>query len=42
MRCPYTTQKLAVLMLTVLFAITGIVVAQAPLEPPRRHIRQSR
>lgn len=34
MRCPYTTQKLAVLMLTVLFAITGIVVAQAPLEPP--------
>ena len=34
MRRPYITQKLAVLMLTVLFAITGIVAAQVPLEPP--------
>ncbi len=34
MRRPYTTQTFAVLMLTVLFTVTGVVAAQVPLEPP--------
>ena len=29
-----TTQRFAMLMLTVLFAITGVAAAQVPLEPP--------
>lgn len=34
MRRPYTTQKFAVLILTVLLTLTGVAAAQVPLEPP--------
>lgn len=34
MRCSYTSQKLSVLGLILLLAITGVVVAQVPIEPP--------
>ena len=34
MRCSYIPQKLSVLGLTLLLAITGVVAAQAPIEPP--------
>ncbi|RKU21602.1 hypothetical protein C6499_21625 [Candidatus Poribacteria bacterium] len=34
MRCSYIPQKLSVLGLTLLLAITGVVAAQVPIEPP--------
>ena len=34
MRCAYIPQKLSVLELTLLLAITGVVAAQVPIEPP--------
>ena len=34
MRCFYTLQKLLVLGLTLLLIVTGVVVAQVPIEPP--------